>query len=316
MCVQLATPLTLSSYDVASATALVDLGAVLVQVSGFGDELLSPNLDMIEWSTSYLVSKPVPLLVISRSDQLSNNKVDMLIELIRRRWRLTAVLDAEFTIVSEQRLYFKCLYRPASMFQALLDANTIIVVKGAGKIMLLQCDAYYKCLIQLQQLSRFHHMANFERMRNKHFESILKGRPMPLFDIAEVPAVIEVDVEEEDIALPVLGGDPIPRHLDVGVVVGAPVFLLAAVTFADGFVVNFDNLSHQSGERRALSMCRQDHPRCRRDVFVKNHLGDKVRAAAWLAAWESHVCPSRDAHMLFVPSDADVDRMILNVRGA
>ena len=72
--------------------------------------------------------------------------------------------------------------------------------------------------------------------------------------------------------------------------------------------VNFDNITHVSGQARALFQgdC---HGVCRLDVFLKDFGGSHERAAAYLFAWRvfGEDCESKEAHIARKPLDEEVD---------
>jgi hypothetical protein len=72
--------------------------------------------------------------------------------------------------------------------------------------------------------------------------------------------------------------------------------------------VNFDNITHVSGNARALFQgdC---HGVCRMDVFLKDFGGSPERAAAYLFAWYyfGMGCDSKDEHLIRKPSQEEVD---------
>ena len=159
-------------------------------------------------------------------------------------------------------------------------------------------------------------------LKNQYFQRLLKRKHLPdVLPLGDIPAEAEEEPEPRDEILDEAALDEyIIGALEAGVAtppaapphvpplhVELPLMppVLSRVAAVPGARINFDNYSHQSGNRRALTTCgRPGHGRCRLDVFLKGH-EDAMGAAVFLPAWHVGGADFETGieHMAYRPTD-------------
>ena len=140
----------LAVYMQPGIDSLEQAGVVSTLRDEFGELRLAVNLERVSWQNHVEIERVGSLLAIKCMTE-TDNKIAGLLALLDRGWSLCDEFIPEVTIGSHRRVHRSILTRPRSCLAALISIEQIVVDKGAGKILLTQCDGYYQCLARLGQ---------------------------------------------------------------------------------------------------------------------------------------------------------------------
>ena len=137
---------------------------------------------------------------------------------------------------------------------------------------------YYKCLLELEDLSPVLAIENPSMQSDKTFKALLSGAgPLPALE-DEDPEVGPLALEAPPEAAPLLALPPLVPVVDI-----PPISLLHN---GRTHTVHFDNYQHSSGKLRAYIQCGYHSENCRLYRYPHNFTSQK-HCAAYLIAWRS-----------------------------
>ena len=280
-------------------------GLVSLDDTEFGETTIALVMAAHSRIPVYGLRAPVPAIrTMSSAPPLKSSKMAILVRLHEDGWRPTADDVAQY-VGGADKVYVPGLTQPLSYFVALLDSERIFA-KGVPAVAHKKSNHYYLCLLRLQgqpllalldtpdendgwfrkQLKRFEH-TNEDSGSDEGGDDDA-GDPVPL---PEVPGLLPMLAP---IALP----ERIPWHLTE--------WRRCFVSFGGlRTKVWFDDCSGAGGVRRGWSNC-STH-RCgkiRPVVEDRNYFACAM--VLWLAHGVNDEATTRDAHMSFWPTDADV----------
>ena len=183
-----------------------------------------------------------------------------------------------------------------------------IFAKGAPRIIHGQVDAYYRCLIELEDLAPMHALADIDGFRQKDFLQLLGGH-----EISHAPAAID-DAKDD---VPAIGDDAIPVEDIVDDLMELPseavVSSIPPYLELHGRKVHFTNYKSASGVQRCWIKCgrTEEHGmRCIKTVQIPDFDNYK-HAASWLIAWElgGKKCTTKKDHLDWDVPDELVQRI-------
>ena len=268
-----------------------------------------------------MVTDPQPILRVSVPQEVTKisttPKLSLLLLLLQEGWKVDEQATLLFKKKSSLRLPPTMLMRASTSLAALARREDIFK-KGATQIELDQCDGYYKCLMDLSDLKKFHSQRGFKTFGNDEFLRLLKGLPVHAAGAASA-AILDNGVgtdagmgaledgraSDDD----VVGVVALPPGLEVGDV---PMAGVRPPVRCGGHIVHFDGYSHTSGRLRMFISCSNpEHGKCEKYKFVHAFPTEKA-TAAWLMAWKdmSRLVTDRLEHYSLEPSEAAMDSWI------
>jgi hypothetical protein len=239
----------------------------------------------------------------------TSSKLMLVLEVSRRGWIGVDGMLGPRKLGDDKKFEKAMIFRSALYFRCLLDEGAIFQ-KRATRLLYAMPEAYYKCLLGLPDLGRFHDQPDFHLLRNADFERILKSGQADMLALADG----DDDSADETIAIEDGAEDEPPGDLlELGADVSNPVILSARRITLHGRTVRFDNATHQSGLQRGWVTCNRNrlHVGCHKYRFIRDFGNSHVGTAAWLLAWDcsSAECDSRGEHYRFEPSLEVVGRI-------
>lgn len=142
-------PITsLPTFSMTVAKSLQRCGALDLVEDEFGELCLALAPNQICWQ-SHVDWQSNGNMLSAEHLSGAKNKLSSLIRLLVSGWDLCADFPAEIAVDSPRHVQEAILSRPLSCLAALVNFNDIVVERHAGKILMAQCDGYYRCLDRL-----------------------------------------------------------------------------------------------------------------------------------------------------------------------
>ena len=235
------------------------------------------NPEHIDWEACVRIHNPVRILHCRSLDiNKSTSKLDVVLQLLHHEWKPIHDSPYHMYVQGDSKEFpIAMVLKSVLGLKSLLNASDIFG-RGAPHILFNHCEAYYKCLFNLQDLHALHARSDFNSLTNSDFEKLCKGIPV-------VPAVLALE-----------DGEVLPDIMD------------GAVPVAEGITVYFDGCSHSNGKQRLFinSPNVDAHGRCSLYQLLEKHESERA-CAAYLLAWraESHLHDTRHEHYASVPSN-------------
>ena len=267
-----------SEIDIVGLAALADAGVVTLRTGDDGDQQVALNLSCIRMNGSCKCDNGLQDLEIeARPCALEKlSKLELMHHLRLNAWDI--VEDAPVLLLPHDRLALLPNLNRSATYWICLAHSALIWEKPGGltSISHKMPEHYYKCLLQLPDLTPLMEIEDLNALSDKDFKDILKD--------GGIEAMLAIGDADDDAMLAI--GDAGDDGVDMPIV--PAVLALERESPVSLRMEGFDEVrvifNTATGTQRAIVECKLHHPRCRlyREMST---FASKAHCCAFMIAW-------------------------------